>query len=301
MLCTQPFVRDPSGKVFKLFDKEMTYRGIPFSCGHCLACRKLRQKKWTLRLILESMCHPQENIRFVTLTYDDDHLIYEIFGHRPILWLHDIQTYIKRLRYYVPELRYFVGAEYGTQTDRPHYHLILYGFPPILDKYVSKLWYRGKANSLGFAYIGHDASDAALQYTAGYVAKKSKTSIFRPKEFREFSLQSRKPALGIPALETIKNAFERCKNYGSPIPSSLTIGRNYPLDRTISNALYRYFYSDMDANEENYLWSLVQRYFSGVVPKFHGFGRLADDLIDESQQRNIQIEKRQKLFHLGSF
>lgn len=300
MLCTQPYVRDPSGKVFKLFNRDEFYKGVPFPCGHCLACRINRRRKWTLRLILESMCYDPSDIRFVTLTYNDESLPYDE-QYRPSLCKHDIVTYLKRLRYYVPGMRYFVGGEYGTKTDRPHYHCILFGCSPLFDSYVTGLWSGPKTN-YGFSYIGDSSSIDALQYVAGYVSKKVGFSNRRPKEFREFSLQSRKPPLGFGVLDQLKAQIEKVTSYGNALPTSLTVsGRILPFDRTILNALYHYFYRDMDNNEDAHYWQTIKTFFSlsDNDTADYGYGLLANHYISESKQRNLQIRKRQAIFSQG--
>lgn len=302
MLCTQPFIRDPSGKVFKTFNKDEFYKGIPIPCGHCLACRINRRRKWTLRLLLESMCYDPSDVRFLTLTYNDESL-HVSTRYGPVLWIDDLVNYIKRLRYYVPNLRYFAGGEYGTKTGRPHYHVILFGCPSVYDSYVTGLWDGLKAYHLGFAYLGDSCTFDALQYVAGYVSKKVGYPSQRPKEFREFSIQSRKPAIGIPILESLKNHIERVTADGHSFPTSLTVnGRILPFDRTIMSALYRYFYRDMDSNEDTHLWSVFKQYFElrNVDIDALGFGKLADHLITESRQRNKQIRARHKLFNQGT-
>lgn len=301
MLCTQPYVRDPSGKIFKTFDREQFYKGIPFPCGHCLACRIQRRRQWTLRLILESMSYPPELVRFVTLTYNDESLVYDE-NYNPVLCKHDIVTYIKRLRYYIPSLRYFVGGEYGTKTGRPHYHIILFGVPSVFDSHVTGLW-SGTKTDYGFTYIGSYVSIDALSYVAGYVSKKVGFPNRRPKQFREFSLQSRKPPLGFGVLDSIKRQIEKVRDDGLSIPSSLTInGRVLPFDRTIRTALYHYFYRDMDASSDLRTWQTIKDWFSLSDDDVtdYGFGRLANHYIAESKQRNLQIAKRQAIFSQGT-
>ena len=53
----------------------------------------------------------------------------------PILWYDDIRKYIGRLRKwflkeYGETIRYYVICEYGTQSFRPHYHLLLFHDSP---------------------------------------------------------------------------------------------------------------------------------------------------------------------------
>ena len=61
-----------------------------------------------------------------------------------ILLYEDIQKFLKRLRKaYRGKLRYFVAGEYGEQTARPHYHMILYGWEPTDLKNLYKIHHNG--------------------------------------------------------------------------------------------------------------------------------------------------------------
>ena len=53
----------------------------------------------------------------------------------PVLWYDDIRKYIGRLRKwflkdYAEKIRYYVICEYGTQSFRPHYHILLFHDSP---------------------------------------------------------------------------------------------------------------------------------------------------------------------------
>ena len=60
---------------------------------------------------------------FITLTYDDENL-----PHRNRLEYDDFALFMKRLRKQAePNLiKFYMGGEYGTLNDRPHYHAILF-------------------------------------------------------------------------------------------------------------------------------------------------------------------------------
>lgn len=51
-----------------------------------------------------------------------------LFGDIPYLRKRDLQLFIKRLRFYLPDydIRYFACGEYGPDKFRPHFHLIIY-------------------------------------------------------------------------------------------------------------------------------------------------------------------------------
>ena len=90
--------------------------------------------------MLESQVHADNC--FVTLTYDDEHLPRP---HRPGHWMPSLSPYhvtnfIKRLRrHYEIPIRYFLAGEYGNDSQRPHYHLALFGLSPLQFK-LHKKW-----------------------------------------------------------------------------------------------------------------------------------------------------------------
>lgn len=113
--------------------KGHSYQVIP--CGKCIGCRLEYSRQWANRCMLELQYH--KSAYFVTLTYNDygvpisyypDPETGEAF---PSLTLRkrDLQLFMKRLRkrFSDQHIRFFACGEYGPQTNRPHYHLILFG------------------------------------------------------------------------------------------------------------------------------------------------------------------------------
>lgn len=101
---------------------------VEVPCGKCLGCRLDYARFWASRCYLESL-EFKDNY-FITLTYDDDHL-----PENNSLVVDDIMTFIKRLRNYFhnyfkhDNIRYLLCGEYGEQSLRPHYHLIVFNVP----------------------------------------------------------------------------------------------------------------------------------------------------------------------------
>lgn len=95
-------------------------------CGKCAACKLNYSAEWATRIMLEVA--ENDHNYFVTLTYDDDHVPVSESGALT-LDPKEIQLFIKRLRKHLEKtgqkLRYFLAGEYGENTQRPHYHLIL--------------------------------------------------------------------------------------------------------------------------------------------------------------------------------
>ena len=80
--------------------------------------------QWSFRLREE--LKDSESAHFLTLTYDDEHII--ITGNNePTLYKRDVQLFLKSLRKLQKQkIKYYFVGEYGGKTDRPHYHAIIF-------------------------------------------------------------------------------------------------------------------------------------------------------------------------------
>lgn len=221
MSCYKPLIRlynpdnkEVSGRVYslarfsQLSGKQLKYEDLMYNpkvmlipCGQCIGCRIRQREDWTTRIELEARDYPKEQVWFITLTYDDDHVpgmivktgeimrkvqyTWKPGEKRPesvqILLYEDIQKFLKRLRKaYRGKLRYFVAGEYGEQTARPHYHMILYGWEPTDLKNLYKIHHNGYytsewlSNLWGMGQIQiAQAVPETYRYVAGYVTKKN--------------------------------------------------------------------------------------------------------------------------------
>lgn len=196
MLCRSPFVRDRHGKVFSTKNVVEFYKGIPFGCGKCLACRVKKRREWTTRLICEALQH--KKALFLTLTYDEEHVPWTPDGSSRTLSLRDLQLFIKRLRKYVDKellgrkFRFFAAGEYGRHgTMRPHYHLIIFGLSDTELKVlqgIDSCW-RDPVTHKSFGMWKCDpCTDKTVAYVAGYVTKKliSPVKVYKTKPTGEF-------------------------------------------------------------------------------------------------------------------
>lgn len=104
-------------------------------CGKCIGCLQMRRSQWTYRLCKEA--DYSDLSYFVTLTYDDDHLLNNMYQYKnvvfPIFSKRDCQLFFKKLRKRLDKfsdktikLSYLLVSEYGTTTFRPHYHAHLF-------------------------------------------------------------------------------------------------------------------------------------------------------------------------------
>lgn len=179
-------------------------------CGKCMECLISKSNEWAFRVMLEAQFYFENS--FLTLTYDNEHLPKD--GN---VSKRDFQLFLKRLRKFVhpKKIRFFGCGEYGSKGQRPHYHIIIFGYD-FIDKYpfsvdkkknvlfrsesLEKLW------PFGFSSIGVLNIDSA-KYCAKYLQKdiagKSKS----------FLLMSRRPGIGFASFN--ENWFDTDKIYVS--------------------------------------------------------------------------------------
>lgn len=205
---------------------------VGFGCGQCLPCRIHRRRMWSTRIYLESLCH--ERSAFVTLTYAPEKI-----PQGGSLEPRALQLFLKRLRFNSDApLRFFGVGEYGDQTERPHYHLALYGLSALDARVVERSWRDG------FAMVG-DLTEQSAAYIAGYVTKKM-THASDPRlggRHPEFARMSLRPGIGALAMATLASALNN--QHGSrelrltgDVPYQLRLGRkSLPLARYLRQRL----------------------------------------------------------------
>lgn len=97
--------------------------GTYSKCGSCEICQAEKANNWVIRNYYESKGH--EKKCFITLTYAENPYI---------IIKKDLQDFLKKLRRYLQyhgykeKIRYFACMEYGEKNNRPHAHVIIYGW-----------------------------------------------------------------------------------------------------------------------------------------------------------------------------
>lgn len=222
--------------------KPITTKAGPVGCGQCMECRFNKRRVWTHRIMLESVVH--EKTSFVTLTYNDENLP-EGGSVDP----RHLQLFLKRMRkHYEPiRVRFFGVGEYGDDTNRPHYHLALFGVdgndttgrslvhthPQRLSRYECNL---DRSWDFGHVHVASLSFDSA-QYIAGYVVKKlTKVTDERLEgRYPEFARMSLRPGIGGHAATVVAQALCDAERTNGPavmsdMPRVLRTGRgDYPL------------------------------------------------------------------------
>lgn len=180
---------------------------LPAGCYTCPPCRVKRKKQWASRLWLESMCWKDN--AFVTLTYSDK----ELPSDGSLNPKHT-QEFLKKLRsrIFPSKIRFFLCGEYGSKTQRPHYHLILFNYRSCLRgttdlrvehccaqcDMVQESWGKGKIQ-LG------PVGEKSCMYIAKYVTKgwnRNETELLRGRH-PEFTRMSLRKGIGYVSLESI--------------------------------------------------------------------------------------------------
>lgn len=164
---------------------------------------------------------------FITLTYDDNYLT---FGESSAtLVKRDVQTFLKRFRKKIGrKVRYYCVGEYGTDTYRPHYHLIMFNVGYDDSEDVQSCW------GLGHVHVG----DVTIQ-SISYVCKFHVNKTNAPRgTLPSFTLMSTKPAIGA-------GYVDRMSKYHSE-----SITRSYYSDGNIKKHLPRYYKNKLYSKEE---------------------------------------------------
>lgn len=223
MTCTKPFKKN----------------GVTFGCGQCMPCRINRSRLWTARILLEQRLH--DHSCFVTLTYDDAHL-----PPGGTLVRRHTQLFLKRLRKRLRprRIRYFGVGEYGDDSQRPHYHICLFGVHMLEDDAVRKAWISETGEPLGFIKMD-ELNSGTAGYVAQYVCKKwtnDKDLYVKGHlagRYKEFSFMSLKPGIAAEAAPIIADAIQ---GKAVDIPTQLRVdGVMRPLGRYVKSKIVKEF------------------------------------------------------------
>lgn len=171
-----------------LIPNKNTYGGLLPSvwsvpCSYCLNCRVDRRNE--LEVYCEDLECRYRSSAFVTLTYDDEHIIENNFCENQGLFslnkVH-LQNFFKRLRatidyhqlndnlYINRSFKYLAVGEYGEDSKRTHYHILFFGLDSrIAESLITKCWDKGNILCLPI-------KKGAFRYVLKYLDKQVKGS-----------------------------------------------------------------------------------------------------------------------------
>lgn len=277
MMCKNPYMGGP----------------VPVGCGQCTFCRINRRRLWAHRIELEARKHAASS--FVTLTYSDENL-----PKGGTLVPRDTQLFLKRLRKRADpvRLRYFFVGEYGDQTQRPHYHVAIFGLGIEHAQLVAESWPYGHTMTA-------ELNEHTSQYIAGYVIKKMTKADDERLGGRhpEFARMSLKPAIGGAAMQDIadiltsKHGSKVVSVYGD-VPNSISYGqRERPIGRTLRSILRESIGGSRDAPES--VKTAYQEQVRDMWRASLDAGSLSfkEFLLNENEAKRLKAEARFKIFN----
>lgn len=155
---------------FVWVERGPSFEKIPRPCGDCWRCRSNRVNDYTGRCLAE--LSESHSMLSVTLTYAPrDDLCDKIIEPR------HFQNFIRALRKRGHKLRYIAVGEYGKNTDRAHFHAILF-------KKNAKAWLNDKESPVvkdqrewvpewphGHIFIDSRDGERAVRYVTKYLLK----------------------------------------------------------------------------------------------------------------------------------
>lgn len=202
-----------------------------YPCGKCNLCRAYDATVLAHRIDLEARYHA--STAFVTLTYAPAFLPPD-----GCLSLDHVTLFLKRLRKaHGKPLRYYYLAEYGSKSYRPHYHMVLYGWPPCpMGRAGTRFLSDGQtpdcckpclqlARSWGMGRVDvRPFQQGASQYLSSYAVKAISGDKPPPFLVREFARWSRKPGLGAAAVAEIAASTLRINPCPDDAPVALRYG-----------------------------------------------------------------------------
>ncbi len=186
-------------------------------CRKCIGCRMDATRDWGVRCMAEAQSHSANS--FITLTFNRENLPEDGCVDK-----RHIQLFMKRLRKAIAPIRvrYFACGEYGARGNRPHYHIILFGYAfPDRTQWTQSLYRSKLLESLwpyGYSSVGQVTFKSA-RYVAGYATKKLNAAP-TPHLTPSFALMSRRPGIGHSGISVsmLNNGFVRCNDSKVSIP-----------------------------------------------------------------------------------
>lgn len=239
--------------------KGLASKRLTVPCGRCGNCRRARRNQWAFRLQQE--LKDSENAYFITLTYNDEKLPVFVNKEGKVksnLRKEDLQNFIKRLREKIyrqtkeRKFRYYAVGEYGTETDRAHYHLIGFNINRVVHDKLSSIWGKGHVHTgivteASIMYVAkyHVNRDMNRQREKGQISywqKNNETNeleliIEEGEREIEFATMSKRPAIGHGYIK--RNETWHIENMNS-----------YVIQNGYKKAMPRY-YKDKIFKEEN--------------------------------------------------
>lgn len=181
---------------------------INVPCAKCNFCLQNRRQDWAFRMMQEAK--ESQSAYFLTLTYNPESITIKCDEDGwPIGFtlvkkeLMIFQKTIKRAQmrllkkgYQDMKIRYYSVGEYGSKTQRPHYHMVIFNLHEdiLIDLANGRFWDKGRI------HIGNVKPESC-----SYVAKYLIDAEVLPEGLEKpFTMMSRNPGIGHGYIERMK-------------------------------------------------------------------------------------------------
>lgn len=268
MQCLTPVTIRSPGKSGVTWVKGNPQLFITVPCGKCVNCLKTKTNEKVYRLLTEAEHWKVQ--RFVTFTFDDDHLC-DLDSAK-----HLIQNFHKILRKHdSQDFKFFVVPEYGDRTSRLHFHGLYFTNNLGFDALLQRFW------NYGFISIG-DVQPASVRYVCKYINKQ---------EIKSRVMQSK--GIGLSCL-----TLRFCQWFIENMPLTLSFrGHRYPVPKY----LYDKIFGDDKHLKTLYSFKRIAYYETQIKNKLDKYGDDYYRLMDSSfvqKQRKFNLDLKTKKFKL---
>jgi hypothetical protein len=279
-------------RIIKNLDASKFPEGLLVPCGKCRSCRKAKSKEWSIRMLHELDNYDKSS--FVTLTYND-----ETVPEYNSLRKADLQKFFKRLRKNLSienedrKIKYFATGEYGDQTQRPHYHAILYNIGlSYYDQNLVRLSWSLNNEPLGHVHFGL-VEPKSIMYVAQYINKK----FSGPLEYEEYISTNRENVFKLSS-----NGFG--KSYAHNNSKNIS-ERKYLTVNGVKVGIPRYYLKtlnidseelhDFAIEQEKLLNKKISGHYVTTSDALHySEAKVVSTILSETQKRRLQVDKNLK-------
>lgn len=208
-------------------------------CSKCAFCLRTKRNEWLFRLHHESRNQTLPAF-FLTLTYDEKHV--PRYKTQKTLWFRHLQLYFKRIRKQGFKIKYVAVGEYGTKTQRPHYHVILW--TDASHNLLAQKWHYGNVH---FGTL----TSASIAYTLKYIIQpKIGDNETRQKTRAQFS-----KGLGGSFLTTAVHEY-LSGDEENPVFQARINGAARPIPRYYRSKIYTKY--QLSANRSKQYWESIK-------------------------------------------
>lgn len=220
-------------------------RRIIVPCGKCAFCLTNRRSGWMFR-IYQEMRTQEHRGYFMTLTYDERHIRRAGPEGRPSLRFRDVQLYLKRIRKAKYYAKYICVGEYGAQTQRPHYHMLLWTDAP--TDFLERNWMSSKDKSVMGHIMFGKLEIASAMYCMKYIIQPK--HVWSEDDPREKTRAQFSKGLGIGYLDQRVYEFHT-SSYDDPCFYVIVDGRKVALPLYYKRKIFTKFQMSEEARKRS--------------------------------------------------